>query len=192
MPLLALFLVMIVSLILGMGLPTTGAYILASALGVPILTKLGFPAISAHMFVFYYAIISNITPPVALAAYAAASIAGSDPNRTGFEACRLGFLAFVTPFAFCYDPGILLQGTLPENLFGILACCVACLGFGFAMMGYLNRALKPWERLLFVLFAVMGLCPDRLITSIGAAGVVAAWVFFAKTGKKNVQPPAAA
>ncbi|MFR5879421.1 MAG: TRAP transporter permease [Cloacibacillus evryensis] len=83
-PLLALFLVMIVSLILGMGLPTTGAYILASALGVPILTKLGFPAISAHMFVFYYAIISNITPPVALAAYAAASIAGSEPNKTGF------------------------------------------------------------------------------------------------------------
>ncbi|WP_279008188.1 TRAP transporter permease [Synergistes jonesii] len=192
LPLLALFLVMIVSLILGMGLPTTGAYILASALGVPILTKLGFPAISAHMFVFYYAIISNITPPVALAAYAAASIAGSDPNRTGFEACRLGFLAFVTPFAFCYDPGILLQGTLSENLFGILACCAACIGLGFAMMGYLNRPLKPWERLLFVLFAVMGLCPDRLITSIGAAGVVAAWVFFAKRGKKNVQTPAAA
>mgnify|MGYP003602642633 FL=1 len=190
-PFIALILVMIVSLVLGMGLPTTGAYILAAALGAPILTKLGFPAISAHMFVFYYAIISNITPPVALAAYAASSIAGSDPNKTGFTACKLGFLAFVTPFAFCYDPGILLQGTLVENCFGILSCVIACIGFGFAMMGYINRNLKMWERVVVAAFAVMALTPYNLITIAGAVGVIASSCLFANVGH-NKQSPAQA
>lgn len=183
-PLLALVLVMVVSLVLGMGLPTTGAYILAAALGAPILTKLGFPALSAHMFVFYYAIISNITPPVALAAYAASSIAGADPNKTGFTACKLGFLAFVTPFAFCYDPGILLQGTIVENFFGILSCIIACLGFGFAMMGYINRNLRIWERLVLAAFAVMALTPYNMVTIAGAGGVIGTACFFANTGNK--------
>lgn len=191
-PLLALALVMVVSLILGMGLPTTGAYILASALGVPVLTRLGFEPLAAHLFVFYYAIISNITPPVALAAYAAASIAGSNPNKTGFTACRLGFLAFVTPFAFCYDPGILLQSDLVGNIFGIVACIAACFGFGFAMEGYLNRLLKPWERAVFVVFGCMGLHPNPMITTIGAVGVIAFWVLIVKLGKKNKVTPAAA
>ena len=191
-PLLALALVMIVSLILGMGLPTTGAYILASALGVPVLTKLGFEPLAAHLFVFYYAIISNITPPVALAAYAAASIAGSNPNRTGFTACRLGFLAFVTPFAFCYDPGILLQSDLIGNIYGIVACIAACFGFGFAMEGYLNRLLAPWERALFVVFGCMGLHPNPVITTAGAAGVIIFWIFIVKMGRKNKATPAAA
>ena len=191
-PLLALFLVMIVSLVLGMGLPTTGAYILAAALGAPILVRLGFEPITAHMFVFYYAIISNITPPVALAAYGASSIAGSSPNKTGFEACKLGFLAFVTPFAFCYDPGILLQLGLVGNLFGILACVAACFGFGFAIVGYQNRLLAHWERILYVVFAVMGLTPYRSLTSAGALGVLFFALFIWKTGKQNKGGMAAA
>lgn len=190
-PIIALALVMVVSLVLGMGLPTTGAYILAAALGAPILTKLGFPAISAHMFVFYYAIISNITPPVALAAYAASSIAGSDPNKTGFAACKLGFLAFVTPFAFCYDPGILLQGTLVQNCFGILSCIIACLGFGFAMMGYINRNLHLWERLVLAAFSVLALTPYDLVTIAGAVGVIGASCFFANVGHKSAPKLAA-
>lgn len=184
-PLLALALVMLVSLVLGMGLPTTGAYILASALGTPILIELGFEPITAHMFVFYYAIISNITPPVALAAYAASSIAGANPNKTGFEACRLGFLAFVTPFAFCYDPGIMLQSTLVGNAFGILACIAACFGFGFAIMGYQNRLLASWERILYVIFAVMGLTPYRSVTLAGALGVLFFAIFIWKRGKEK-------
>lgn len=191
-PLFALALVMVVSLILGMGLPTTGAYILASALGVPVLTKLGFPGISAHLFVFYYAIISNITPPVALAAYAGASIAGADPNKTGFTACRLGFLAFVAPFAFCYDPGILLQSSALGNIYGILACIGACFGFAFAIEGYQNRLLKPWERLVYVVLGCMGLHPNPLITAIGAGGVLLFALFIWKTGKKDTPAPTAA
>lgn len=187
-PLVALVLVMVVSLVLGMGMPTTGAYILAAALGAPILIKLGFSPISAHMFVFYYAIISNITPPVALAAYAASSIAGSDPNRTGFAACRLGFLAFVTPYAFCYDPGILLQLDLIGNLYGITACAAACFGLGFAIIGYLNRNLALWERLFFSVFAVMALTPYHTVTLVGFFGVIALTFFVSKMGGR----PAAA
>lgn len=185
MPLLALFLVMIVSLVLGMGLPTTGAYILAAALGAPILIELGFEPITAHMFVFYYAIISNITPPVALAAYAAASLAGANPNKTGFAACKLGFLAFVTPFAFCYDPGIMLQSDLIGNAFGIMACIAACFGFGFAIVGYQNRLLALWERALYVTLAVMALTPYRTVTTAGALGVLFFALFIWQTGKKN-------
>ena len=192
-PMLGLVLVMIVSLILGMGMPTTSAYILASALGVPVLSKLGFPALSAHMFVFYYAIISNITPPVALAAYAGASIAGSDPNKTGFTACRLGFLAFVTPFAFCYDPGILLQLDLVGNIYGIIACVAACFGFAFALMGYINRPLAKWQRLVFVVLGVAALCPNQIITLVGFFGTLICWFLFVKMGKKSTPAaPAAA
>ncbi|MCE5201123.1 MAG: TRAP transporter permease [Synergistaceae bacterium] len=190
-PLVALFLVMIVSLVLGMGLPTTGAYILAAALGAPILTTLGFPPLSAHMFVFYFAIISNITPPVALAAYAASSIAGSEPNKTGFTACKLGFLAFVTPFAFCYDPGILLQLDFMGNAYGILACVASCFGFGFAMMGYLNRNLLKWERVVFVVLSVMALSPDKILTITGAVGIAVAAFLFGKIIRKDNITPAA-
>lgn len=184
-PLLALILVMLVSLVLGMGLPTTGAYILAAALGAPILIKLGFEPLCAHMFVFYYAIISNITPPVALAAYAASSLAGSDPNKTGFAACKLGFLAFVTPFAFCYDPGILLQSSLVGNIFGILACIAACFGFGFAIAGYQNRLLRLWERAAYIVLAVLALTPYRSVTLCGAVGVLLFALFIWKVGKKS-------
>ncbi|ACZ19696.1 TRAP transporter, 4TM/12TM fusion protein [Thermanaerovibrio acidaminovorans DSM 6589] len=169
-PLLALVLVMLVSLVLGMGLPTTGAYILASALGVPILSNLGYPLMAAHMFVFYYAIISNITPPVALAAYAASSIAGSDPNRTGFTASILGALAFVTPFAFCYDQGILLQGTWAQNVWGILSCVAAVFAIGFGIMGYCQRTLIPLERGLFLVLGLACLVPNHMVTIGGILG----------------------
>ena len=136
MPLLALILVMLIATLLGMGLPTTGAYILAAALGAPILVKLGFPPIAAHMFVFYYAIISNITPPVALAAYAASSIADSNPNKTGFQAMQLGFLAYVVPFAFCYDPGLLMQGSWAQIGWALLSGVGAVFAFAGMWMGY--------------------------------------------------------
>ena len=97
----------------------------------------------------------------------------------------------MTPFAFCYDPGILLQGTLVQNVYGILACVAACFGFGFAIMGYLNRDLKTWERVVFVIFAVMGLSPNEFVTTAGAVGVIVAWIIFAKVGKKKT-PTAAA
>ncbi len=155
MPLAALVLVMLIATLLGMGLPTTGAYILAAALGAPILVKLGFPPIAAHMFVFYYAIISNITPPVALAAYAASSIAGSNPNKTGFQAMQLGFLAYVVPFAFCYDPGLLMQGSWAQIGWALLSGIGAVFSFAYMWMGYIKKPLNIVMRLLLCIAGVL-------------------------------------
>lgn len=175
MPFIALFLVMLVSLVLGMGLPTTGAYILAAALGAPILVQLGFLPIAAHMFVFYYAIISNITPPVALAAYAASSIAGSGPNETGFKAMQLGFLAFIVPFAFCYDPGLLMQGDWMVNGLGLLSGLVVMFCLGYALMGYINCPLNLVERGALMLAAGLVLTPFPLCILAGSGILLLIW-----------------
>lgn len=166
-PFVGLLLVMLVSLILGMGLPTTGAYILAAALGVPVLAKLGFSTLSAHMFVFYFAIISNITPPVALAAYAASSIAGSTPNKTGFMAMRLGILAFIVPFAFCYDSGLILNAGLLDNLTAIVGGIGATLAMGYAMIGFLQKPLTIWQRTLFIAVGILCLGPLEIFKAAG-------------------------
>jgi TRAP transporter 4TM/12TM fusion protein len=170
-PFLALVLIAVVSLVLGMGLPTTSAYILGAALGVPALAKIGIMPLAAHLFVFYYAIISNITPPVALAAYAAASIAGSPPNRTGFAACRLGILAFIVPFAFCYDPGLLLKSTIAGNLISIVSGVAAMAGLGFAITGFTKRKLSLPERLAFAAFGLLAL-HGNLTISLGSTAAV--------------------
>ena len=175
MPLVALVLVMLIATLLGMGLPTTGAYILAAALGAPILVKLGFPPIAAHMFVFYYAIISNITPPVALAAYAASSIAGSNPNKTGFQAMQLGFLAYVVPFAFCYDPGLLMQGSWAQIGWALLSGIGAVFSFAYMWMGYIKKPINIVMRLLLCVAGVMCLMVWPAATIAGLVILVAVY-----------------
>ncbi|HPI97705.1 MAG TPA: TRAP transporter permease [Synergistales bacterium] len=177
-PFIALILIMLVSLVLGMGLPTTGAYILAAALGVPVLVKLGFAPLAAHMFVFYFAIISNITPPVALAAYAASSIAGSDPNKTGFAAMRLGILAFVVPFAFCYDKGFILGAGMLGNTAAIFSGIFAIFAMGFAMMTFIKGPIKQWQRLVFAASGLLCFSPLLSIKFLGMASVTGAYFLF--------------
>ncbi|WP_286847583.1 MULTISPECIES: TRAP transporter permease [Aminobacterium] len=174
---LALILIALVSLILGMGLPTTSAYILGAALGVPALVKMGFLPLAAHLFVFYYAIVSNITPPVALAAYAAASIADSSPNKTGFTACRLGILAFIVPFAFCYDSGLILQGSLMENLMSVLSGVGALTGIGFALTGYARGPLPLWHRAAFVVSALAALYRQPLVSIVSVILTLVLFLF---------------
>ncbi|MBQ7197280.1 MAG: TRAP transporter large permease subunit, partial [Synergistaceae bacterium] len=180
MPLLALVLVMIIATLLGMGLPTTGAYILAAALGAPILVKLGFPPIAAHMFVFYYAIISNITPPVALAAYAASSIADSNPNKTGFQAMQLGFLAYVVPFAFCYDPGLLMQGSWAQIGWALISGVGAVIAFAGMWMGYLKTNLNILMRVLLLVSGVLCLTVWPATTAAGLVILIAVYFISSK------------
>lgn len=158
-PFMALVMIALVSLVLGMGLPTTSAYILGAALGVPALAKLGFAPIAAHMFVFYFAIVSNITPPVALAAYAASSIADASPNRTGFQAMKLGILAFIIPFAFCYDQGLLLSSGLVENTVAVVGGIGALFAMGYSMLGYTNHLIQGWQRLVFLAAGILCIWP---------------------------------
>ncbi|SDX85352.1 TRAP transporter, 4TM/12TM fusion protein [Acetomicrobium thermoterrenum DSM 13490] len=176
LPFLALLLVMALSIILGMGLPTTAAYIVASALTVPALVKLGFTALAANMFVFYFAVISNITPPVALAAYAASSLAGANPDKTGFQAMRLGLLAFVVPFAFCYDGGLLLQGNAVSNILVLLGGLFSAVALGCALEGYSNKPIGLLSRSLFLVFGVCCLWPMATIKLIGIVAIITLFV----------------
>lgn len=178
-PPLGLILIMLISIFLGMGLPTTGAYILGAALGAPILVKMGFSPLASHMFVFYYAVISNITPPVALAAFAAASISGANPNKIGFQAMKLGFLAFIVPFAFCYDPGLLMQGGLGANLWAIVSGIVAIFSFGYFWMGYITRPVPWWIRILLLCAGAATLAPNNLLV-IGSLAVLAGCFAYSK------------
>ena len=114
--LLLLVLTMVVSLIMGMGVPTTAAYLVLASLVAPTMIQLGIPPLAAHMFIFYFGCISSITPPVALAAYAGAGLAGCDPNKTGYKAFRLAFCSFLMPYLFVYNPVLLMEGGVLEKL----------------------------------------------------------------------------
>ncbi|MDE0806296.1 MAG: TRAP transporter permease [Longimicrobiales bacterium] len=147
----ALFLTGLGSIILGMGLPTTAAYVVLAALGAPALTELGVPLLAAHLFIFYFGCISNVTPPVSLAAYAAAGIADSPPMKTAFTAVILASVGFIVPFMFASSEGfspLLLQGSklgiaqaLCTGIAGVTALAAAGIGFT-------SRHLMAWERIL--------------------------------------------
>ncbi|MDR1660052.1 MAG: TRAP transporter permease [Desulfovibrio sp.] len=133
---------MITCMILGMGVPSIPAYIITATIAAPALTKLGIPAISAHMFSFYYAMFANLTPPVALAAFAAAGLSGGDPVKTGFSAVKLALAGFIVPYMFVYSPQLLLIDTsLLEGLRVTAGACLGVLLIGMAVEGYLFTAM---------------------------------------------------
>jgi TRAP transporter 4TM/12TM fusion protein len=134
---LLLLLAALVSIVLGMGMPTVGVYVLLAALVAPALVKVGLSPMASHMFVMYFGMLSMITPPVALAAYAAASLAGVDAMKTGWTAVRFGWIAFVIPFLFIRSPSLLLEGTassvaiaIVTSLIGVWLICAAIAGYG--------------------------------------------------------------
>jgi TRAP transporter 4TM/12TM fusion protein len=174
--LLLLALAAIVCIVLGMGLPTVGVYVLLAALVAPALVEVGVLPIAAHMYVMYFGMMSMITPPVALAAYAAAGLARADPMRTGFEACRFGWSAFIVPFLFVLSPTLLLIGP-PGSV--ALAVVTAALGIWLASIGVIGYFLRPigtWARCLFGFAGIMALIPagafpGAVITDVVGAAV---------------------
>lgn len=161
---LLLFLTMVVSVVLGMGLPTSGAYILLATLIVPALTDLGVAKIAAHFFVFYFGIMANVTPPVAIAAYTAAGIAGADAMKTGFIAWRLSLAGFLLPFLFCLNPALLGKGEVSEVALAIVTATVGAFALACALQRYFKGNLSwPASIVLFVgavLMLVPGLPSD--------------------------------
>ncbi|MEK6711896.1 MAG: TRAP transporter fused permease subunit [Nitrospinota bacterium] len=143
----ALVLTMIAGIILGMGMPTTAAYVMQAALLVPALIKLGVLPIAAHMFVFYFAILSAITPPVALAVYAASGISGTPLWATGMAAVRLGATGFIVPFFFVYGPALLLIGSWGEVALAVGTSCLGVTFLAAGLHGFLLAPLRMWERL---------------------------------------------
>jgi TRAP transporter 4TM/12TM fusion protein len=158
-----LVVVAVICFILGLGLPTTGVYLLVALLAAPPLVQLGVPPMAAHMFVFYHGCLSMITPPIALAAYAAAHIAGAEPMRVGWIACRLGWPAFVLPFVFAWSPELLLIGK-PADIALAIALAIGGVWLGTAAVsGYLVGPLSFVKRLAAGGAGVMMLLPWRLI-----------------------------
>ena len=143
----ALVLTMVAGIILGMGMPTTAAYVMQAALLVPALIKLGIVPIAAHLFVFYFAIISAITPPVALAVYAAAGIGKTPLWATGIAALRMGATGFIVPFFFVYGPALLLVGEWGQVILAVLSACAGVVLLAASLHGFLLSPLRPWERL---------------------------------------------
>lgn len=150
-----IMLIMITSFILGMGMPTTPAYIVVATLGAPALIKMGLAPIVAHMFCFYYAILSFITPPVCVAAYAGANIAKANPMHTGFTAMKLGIVAFIVPIVFAYEPSLLWQGPWQTSLVTTITAIIGVIGIAAALQNWFLRGCLVWER---ALMAIGGLC----------------------------------
>lgn len=163
------FLVMVACLVLGMGLPTVAAFIMVAALAAPALMEIGISPLSAQMFVFYYCCISTITPPVALSAYAGASIAGSDPFKTGFTAVRLGLVAFIVPFMFLNSGELLLDGTVSSVLLSMVTAIIGTIILGCGVQGWLVTKCNVLERILLLAAALLTLKPGLTTDLIGLA-----------------------
>jgi TRAP transporter 4TM/12TM fusion protein len=157
--LLLLALTAVVSIILGMGMPTTAVYVLLAVLVAPGLAKLGMLPIAAHLFIFYFGMLSMITPPVCMASYAAASIGKTDPVSTGWEAMRLCSIAYVVPFLFVFSPSLLLIGHWHEVLLSVTTAIVGAILLGVGMVGHLFRPVGIVKRGLFLLAAAGLLIP---------------------------------
>jgi TRAP-type uncharacterized transport system fused permease subunit len=159
-----LVLTMLASLVLGTGMPTTSAYIMAAVLLAPALISVGAEPLTAHFFIFYFAILSMVTPPVALASYAAASIARASPSDTGWTALALCLPGFLIPFAAVVHPGLLMIGTPLDAAWGVLNSMLGFVGIGVALIGWLFRPMSmPW-RAFFAVVGLMSLLPDAIST----------------------------
>ena len=155
--------------ILGMGMTTVGVYILTVVLLAPALIRAGVEPIAAHMFLFYFGCLSFITPPVCVDAYIAAGIAGGDPFKTGFRAMRLAFAAYLVPWAFVFNPGILMIGSPLQIIKTFFFVTLGAMSIGVAFEGFLIARLKRWEN---ALLAFSGLCifiPNPITRALGLA-----------------------
>lgn len=170
--LLALILTAVAGIVLGMGMPTTPAYIVMTSLLVPALIKLGVITPAAHMFAFYFAILSAITPPVALAVYAAAGLAKADLWASGWAAVKIGAAGFIVPFMFAYEPALLMIGDWPTILWRFVASCFGICLLAAGLHGYLLRRATAWERGLLIATAFCLVKPDWVTDLIGLALVL--------------------
>ncbi|MDP6427376.1 MAG: TRAP transporter fused permease subunit [Rhodospirillales bacterium] len=167
-----LVLAAMVAVVLGLGMPTPSAYILAAALMGPILSQLGIDTLPAHMFLLYYAVMSALTPPVAVAAYAAASIAEDNPLYIAILAVKFALAAFVIPFAFVYGPELLMVGGIGEILLATISAAVGLVLLAAAIEGHLDRPLALWFRLPLGA-AGLGLVMPSLIALVVSLGILA-------------------
>ncbi|MDO4400833.1 MAG: TRAP transporter permease [Coriobacteriia bacterium] len=181
-----LVLTMLTCIVLGMGVPTTANYCIMAATTAPILIALGIPQIAAHFFVFYFGIVADITPPVALAAYAGSAIAKSNPMRTGVNAARLAIAAFIVPYILAFNPVMLLEGTFTalDVIQVVGTSLVGLFGIAVALNGHVFTKVNPIFRILFAAAGICMMVPDTLTDVIGVAVIIGFTAFQAALGRK--------
>lgn len=178
-PIVALALTMVVAVILGMGLPTTAAYLILATVVAPALVKMGVPLLTAHMFVFFYGCISTITPPVALASYVAASIADAPISKVSWTAFRYGMTSYILPFMFFFGPALLMVGTPVEITLAAVSGVVSVYCFAAGTVGWLRGPLGPLGRGLIILAGLL-LLYQTLSTDLAGLVLLAALWFIAR------------
>jgi len=182
----AIILVMLASLVLGMGLPVTASYIMLAVLAGPALTQMGVSLLAAHMIIFWYSQDANVTPPVCLAAFSAAGVAGSKPMRTGFASWKLAKGLYIIPFLFAYTP-ILFEGPVIEVIITAVSGLIGLFGFTVCWEGYLLRRMNIGERAITVLATVFLFWPDNLIKGLGFIILAAIYLFQRVSIKRQAQ-----
>ena len=184
----ALVLTMLCCIVLGMGVPTTANYCIMATTCAPILVQMGIPTVAAHFFVFYFGIVADLTPPVALAAYAGAAIAGANPMKTAFNATKLAIAAFIIPYILAYNPAmVLVDTTVVEVVMIAITSLIGMFGLGMALEGYYRGSI-PWY--LRILSAAGGLClvdPGTVTDAIGIVVVGAIVVMQILRAKKTLK-----
>lgn len=194
--LLTLFFTMVASIILGMGLPTTAKYIVLATMAVPALLRLDVNLMSAHLFILYFGVVADITPPVALAAYAGAGIAGANSMKTGFQAVKIALAAFIVPYIFAIDPRLIMVeeivgstvvfSPLISALPVVVSAVIGILCLAAAVEGYLIKKTSIIERILLAAAALMLLKPG-LVTDLFGVAVLIGTYFFQKASMKKAQ-----
>lgn len=180
---------MLTSLILGMGVPTTANYVITSTIAAPALIQLGVSILAAHMFVFYFGIIADITPPVALAAYAGSAISGGDPLKTGVNASKLGIAAFIIPYVFVLSPQLLgIGATFGSVLFTTITAIIGMTGISGAMIGQFYCKANVLERLILLAGGLCLIDPQTLTDIIGIAILAAVFALQYFRTKKHKNP----
>jgi TRAP transporter 4TM/12TM fusion protein len=169
----ALLLTAVAGIILGLGLPTTPSYIVMVALLVPALIKLGAVTPAAHMFAFYFAILSAITPPVALAVFAAASLAKTSMWDAGWAAMRVGAAGYIVPFMFIYEPALLMIGPWYVTAVALASAVIGVIVLAASLHGYLIAALSMWQRVVLFATAILLIAPELVSSIVGLVVLVA-------------------
>lgn len=182
---LSLLLTAVLTIILSIGLPTTAVYVIVAVLLAPALTRMGVPMLSAHLFIFYFGMMSSLTPPVALGAYAAASIADANPSRTAFIGFRLAMAGFVVPFVFVYNPALVMEGPFYLTITIFVLSFFAIMFFQSSIEGYLITNNKHWERVVLFISAIILLLPTGVHTFITIA-IVGIVIIFQITRAKRL------
>lgn len=186
--LLALFFTMIASIVLGMGVPTTANYVIMATITAPIVLQLGVDLLPAHMFVFYFGIVADITPPVALAAYAGSAIARSNPLKTGVQATKLAIAAFIIPYIFALNPSLLLLGSEPLDIILVtITALIGMTGVAAATEGYLFAKMNPIVRIISLVGGLMLIVPGLQTDIGGLALVICAAAIQKITSKKQAE-----